>query len=244
MYGMLMLFWCRFTWLMLLDVLCDQKVVFLPKPLWMTIWYTLHGVKQVLIIYDRISKMCKICESHPAGGLCPANIVTPPAYCRNDMAKHQSISGEDGDQQLCSKSLTATSVVEVFPVTSIDRNLDVHRTSVQYFFNEDRWFWYFDIKPFLRIRISQTSDKHRNIWLWSSTRKHYNLKIEIDISDCAPRLEPGTIYTLANVPTLSHIFNGYPRSLRMKISSSSAKTWRVFIVSWMHCLRSDLPHCR
>ena len=54
------------------------------------------------------------------------------------MAKHQSISGEDGDQQLCSKSLTATSVVELFPVTSIDRNLDVHGTSVQYFFNEDR----------------------------------------------------------------------------------------------------------
>lgn len=31
-----------------------------------------------------------------------------------------------------------------------------HGTLGQYFFNEDRWFWYFDIQPFLRIRISRT----------------------------------------------------------------------------------------
>ena len=46
----------------------------------------------------------------------------------------------------------------MFPVISICSNLDVHGTLVQYFFNEDRWFWYFDIQPFLRIAISQTWD--------------------------------------------------------------------------------------
>ncbi len=156
-----MVCWCYFDVVspcsMLFDVLCDQKVVFLPNHFGWQFDTLCMGWNRFWSSMTWSAKIYKICLSHPAGGLCPANIIiTPPAYCRNEMAKHQSISGEDGDQQLCSKSLTATSVVELFPVTSIDRNLDVHGTSVQYFFNEDRWFWYFDIKPFLRIRISQT----------------------------------------------------------------------------------------
>lgn len=69
-----------------------------------------------------------------------------------------------------------------------------HGTLGQYFFNEDRWFWYFDDILISSRSWGLESLKHGNIWLWSSTRKHYNLKIEVDISDCAPRLEPEMIY--------------------------------------------------
>lgn len=80
------------------DALCDFSV-FLPN----------HFAWQVLITYDMIhdSKPVYIdvrfvYHSHPEVCVQPT-WYTPSTYCRNDMAKHQSISGEDGDQQLCSR---------------------------------------------------------------------------------------------------------------------------------------------
>ena len=83
------------------DALCDFSV-FLPN----------HFAWQVLITYDMIHdskpvyiEVRFVYHSHPEVCVQPTWYIwyTPSTYCRNDMAKHQSISGEDGDQQLCSR---------------------------------------------------------------------------------------------------------------------------------------------
>ena len=97
LYGMLMLFWCRFT---LFDVIwCSLwSFCFSFKPLCMTgfdhmTWFMIATMyKDVRFVH----------HSHPEVCVQPT-WYTPSTYCRSDMAKHQSISGEDGDQQLCSR---------------------------------------------------------------------------------------------------------------------------------------------
>ena len=67
--------------------------------------------------------------------------------------------------------------------------------------------------------------EHGIIWLWSSTRKHYNLKIEVDISDCAPRLEPEMIYV--QTCKRSKSFRPHVKWLP-KVTESEEYFWLVF----------------